>query len=887
MDVKRSAAVLALAWMLALAALRLPAAETPATHTARAEARPFLNLPPTAIFPRTGRWTTEPAFPNVTFRNPAFLEPEPGTRRLFVGELEGRIYAIDEADRATTQKHLILDLSAHTQGGWDSGLLGLAFHPEYDRPGSPNRGFIYVVYSWAQEPVVHKRPPPDFVTWTRLSRFRVDPATGRADPGSELVLINQRDRFIIHAGGGMFFHPLDGFLYVTVGDEGLAASPENVQRIDHNLFSGVLRIDVDQRGGTISHPIPREPANGETAHYSIPNDNPFVGVPNALEEFFAIGLRSPHRMTYDPVDNLAWIGEIGLTNLEEICVLEFDRAPLNFQWDLREGSLPGPGATQRRELPRSISTAPIFEFGREEGRSVIGGYVYRGERHPALRGRYVFGDFVTGKLWALSYAKGAPPKLARVELLGAMPTTNYNYRGTEGGITSFGRDHDGELFLLMHGLYSHIAQLVETTPPPSNLPPLLSETGIFANLATLTSAPRLLPYELNLPQWTDGIPARHWISVPTGKTIGLRDDGRWQLPAGTVLVQHFDVPAELAGEGKAQRLETRVLVMQPDGAAYAIGYRWRPDQSDADLVTIDSSHSFAVGTEDNPAPAPRSWSFIAPQKCAECHNAGAGYALGLKTRQLHRNVTASGGTTDSQLKIWTRLGLFDPAPSASELVQLKRLAPPEDTKEGVEHRVRSFLDVNCAHCHGAAAVRAAWDATFSTPLAEQRIIFGPLVGEQAGPGFHVVAPKDVTGSMLFRRAASRDLSERMPPLGTSQAPPTFLALLREWIEALPRHEQEPPRIVRVRMRGENVIEVVFSEAVQTGSGTRGAERAANYRLADGGDILAARLQDDLRTVTLTTSPLPSGKTHRLIAGGIADRAEPQNSLVETTTVVGK
>ena len=192
-------------------------------------------------------------------------------------------------------------------------------------------------------------------------------------------------------------------------------------------------------------------------------------------------------------------------------------------------------------------------------------------------------------------------------MLGATPTTNYNYRGTEGGLTSFGRGHDGELFLLVHGLYARIAQLVESNPQPGNLPPLLSDTGIFANFKTLSPAPGVLPYELNLPQWTDGIPARRWISVPTGKTIGFSDDGRWKLPPGTVLVQHFEVPAELTGEGKAQqRLETRVLVVQPDGAYYGVGYRWRPDQSDADLVTIDGSHSFAEGAGDNPPPGPRS-----------------------------------------------------------------------------------------------------------------------------------------------------------------------------------------------------------------------------------------------------------------------------------------
>lgn len=887
MEVKKLFAVVSsLGAMLAAPVWAAQPAEASQGRATRAAARPFLGLPAVATFPQAGRWATAPAFPNVTFRNPVFLEPEPGTRRLFVGELEGRIYAIDETNRETGEKRLVLDLSAHTQGGWDSGMLGLAFHPDYQRADSPNRGFIYVFYSWAEEPVLHRRPPPDFVTWTRLARFTVDPQTGRADPASELVLINQRDRFIIHAGGGMFFHPTDGCLYVSVGDEGLAASPENVQRVDRNLFSGVLRIDVDRRGGAFSHPIRRQPANGETAHYYIPNDNPFVGVAGALEEFFAVGLRSPHRMTYDPVDNLAWIGEIGQSTREEICVLEFGRGPLNFQWDVREGTLPGPGAALRRELPASISTDPIFDFGREEGRSVIGGYVYRGRRHRSLQGKYVFGDFATGRLWALSYVKGAPPRFASVEVLGTTPTTNYNYRGTEGGLTSFGRGHDGELYLLVHGLYARIGELVEAAPRVANVPALLSATGVFTEMKSLTPAPGLVPYEVNLPQWSDGVPARHWIAVPEGKSIRFSRDDDWVLPEGTVIVQHFEVPAERAADGRPDRLETRVLVVQRDGACYAAGYRWRPDADEADLVTVDGGRSYQMRAENRQlAPGQKQWTFTAPQKCLECHTAGAGFVLGLKTRQLHREAVSTDGASRPQLSAWSDGGMFDRPPDAGDLAMLMRLAPPEDARATVEHRVRSFLDVNCAHCHGASPVRAAWDGRLATPLAEQRIVLGPLVGEQAGPGTYVVAPRDLAGSMLFRRASSRDISERMPPLGASQPHPAFIALLRDWIEGMPRREQEPPRILRARRRGEIALELVFSEAVEAGRGPTGAERRENYRLATGGEILAARLADDARTVTLTTSPVRASEDCAVVARQIADRAETPNLLAETTVVV--
>src|SRR5690606_24436066 len=141
-------------------------------------------------------------------------------------------------------------------------------------------------------------------------------------PSSENILIEQVDQNVWHQGGSLFFHPQDGFLYFAVGDEGGSnCRLMNCQRIDKDLFSGVLRIDVDQRGGDISHPILTQPVTGVTGHYYIPNDNPFVGEPGVLEEFYALGLRSPHRMTYDAVDDIVWIGEVGQNQREELNVL--------------------------------------------------------------------------------------------------------------------------------------------------------------------------------------------------------------------------------------------------------------------------------------------------------------------------------------------------------------------------------------------------------------------------------------------------------------------------------------------------------------------------------------------------------------------------------------
>ncbi|MGH7955912.1 MAG: hypothetical protein ACREH8_02745, partial [Opitutaceae bacterium] len=187
-------------------------------------------------------------------------------------------------------------------------------------------------------------------------------------------------------------------------------------------------------------------------------------------------------------------------------------------------------------------------------------------------------------------------------------------------------------------------------------------------------------------------------------------------------------------------------------------------------------------------------------------------------------------------------------------------------------------------CHGASPVRAAWDGNFSTALAEQRIIFGPLLGEHLGRGYHVVAPKDVTGSILYRRGASSDRIERMPPIGQMEPDPSFVTLLRRWIEELPREESEPPQLVRARRRSETVVEAVFSEAVQAGSGATGAERAQSYRLSDDARVLAVRLNDDLRTVALTTTPLRSEHPYTLAVINVADRADKPNSIASGASI---
>ena len=784
-------ATLALAVLVSGLALRSGLFSRPYGLERRPEARPYLAFPAKPVFTSATRWTTEPAFPNVTFKNPVVMEPEPGTRRLFIGELEGAVMAIDSGKPDTAEKTTVLDLTKQTQGGFDSGLLGLALHPEYGRPASSNRDFVYIFYSWNPQPVMVGRPDPETVTWSRISRFKMDRATGKLRPESEQILISQRKRIIFHVGGGMFFHPQDGFLYIAVGDEGgQQDSLDNSQRIDRNLFAGVLRIDVDRRGGTVSHPIRRQPAEGETANYYIPSDNPFVGQSNALEEFYAIGLRSPHRMTYDPQDNLAWIGEIGQAAREEIEVLQIGKAPQNFQWAVKEGSQKG--FKTMPEKPLGIWTDSAWEYDRKMGRSVIGGYVYRGTRLPSLRGKYICGDFANGRIWALTYARenGA----VRVTDADHLATGDgfRNYHGGVGGITSFGLDHRNELYVLRHGLKTKIERLAETKPTEGNLPLFLSQTGAFADLAALKPSADLLPYDVNVPQWLNGARARRWISVPTGSAIGFHATDRWSFPPGTVAVEHIDWLPKPAEPSQVRRLETRFLITMTDGSAYGVTYRWRADGKEADLIaTDDVSETLETRGEKNERVRVL-WVYPSPKDCLQCHTPGAGHVLGVRTRQLNRDFLYGPERADNQIRTWAGLGLLSVPPAERDLGRLPALAGLADTGASAEHRVRSYLDANCAHCHGATAIHSAWSANINMPLENQGILGGIVLGHRPDDRHFVIAPNDPSRSELYRRVSENIIGKRMPPLGNDRVDEVFVRELREWIRELPVSGTTPP-----------------------------------------------------------------------------------------------
>jgi uncharacterized repeat protein (TIGR03806 family) len=746
----------------------------PAGTNSRPPLGPFLNnmMPETAPVV-SANWAVVPAFPNLVFTNLLGITPVPGTNLLCAFEREGRVWTFVNDSNAAS-KTLVLDISNQCQGWDDSGLLNLVFHP-----GFVTNGYMYLYYTWVTPGTVVGSPttrPVEYVPGKyhdRLSRFTM--ANGVSSLASELVLVDQAGDSVWHNGSGMFFHPGNGFLYWTDGDDERGPS----QIINQNLFAGVFRIDVDRRGGSVSHPIPRQPAAGTTANYYIPNNNPFVGQSNVLEEFFCLGLRSPHRMTIDPPTGRIFIGDVGNTSREEIDVMGPAESGLNFQWNIIEGlngDLTPPYI--------GINKRPILDYTHAEGNAVIGGYVYRGgEFASELGGRYVFGDNVRRTIWIMDESTTPATKLAIATLpKGDGPNSGADYTG----LSSFGLDANGEIYMCqMSSIGGRIYKLAHGSPTASlPLPTLLSQTGVFTNLATLSPNPALIPYAVNSPLWSDGAVKTRWMGLATNTFVNFAANGEWSFPNGTVFVKHFALSTNDANPSQVKRLETRLLVIGTNGLVYGAGYKWRPDGSDADLVQTLTNENIIITS--GTGTRTQTWSYPGRADCLVCHTIPAGGVLGVKTRQLNGNFLYPGTTNaGNQLGTWNQLNLFNSPLNEAAIPGYSKLVSVTDTNAALATRVRSYLDANCAQCHRpGGGVQANFDARFDTLLVNQGIVSGPVQNPQGISNAFVVAPADLGRSLLYVRDSNVGTPLQMPPLAKNVIDTNYVTVLSAWINSL-------------------------------------------------------------------------------------------------------
>ncbi len=325
----------------------------------------------------------------------------------------------------------------------------------------------------------------------------------------------------------------------------------------------------------------------------------------------------------------------------------------------------------------------------------------------------------------------------------------------------------------------------------SAMPALLSQTGTFFDVTTLAPATGLIPYTVNSPFWSDGARKLRWLVVPydggalrPAQQIQFSAETNWVYPAGSVFVKHFDLQTNETDPASFRRLETRVLVNSTNGVIFGATYRWRPDYSDADLVTSSQTEDIVIATATGVRT--QQWYYPSRTDCITCHTPQAGGVLGAsKTRQLNGDLLYAGsGETDNQLRTLNSVGLFYPALDEATLPTYPVVVPVTDTTSSLDLRARSFLDVNCAYCHQPGGVRANFDARFTTPLTNSGIINGPVIADLGVSGTHVVTPGDQLRSAIWQRVGTTTALVKMPPLARNEIDTAAHDLLAAWIDSL-------------------------------------------------------------------------------------------------------
>lgn len=715
-----------------------------------------LTLP---LRPKSESYQLRPAFPAFPPIFATGAATAPGdSNRLFLLAQTGTLYVV--TNLASPNLSLFLDLTSRTTASSESGLLGLAFHPGW----RTNRQF-YVFYSTT---TTHAGQSGLF---QRVSRFLLDPVDDhRALPDSEQPLISQLDPDPAHNAGDLEFGP-DGYLYVSLGDGGGAFDTyQNSQHIQKDFFSGILRLDVDRRPENLE-PNPHPAVHPGT--YRVPADNPLLGLTTFFRqsidplklrsEFFSVGLRNPYRISFDPRTGELWANDVGQNRREEINRIE---AGGNYGWIIYEGSIPWP--YQVLDEPYK---APIYEYEHEQGRNAItGGVWYYGTKYPDLTGSYIFAD-LGGPVGALT--------------LDDQETASVRWIGSSPGITDVWVDpSSGDLLFttIYDGVVRRLVREEQEGPP---IPPLLSQTGIFANLTTLEPNPGIEPYELNVPFWSDHALKQRWFCLPDpDQTFGFSELGSWTTPEGSVWIKHFELEMVIGAASSRRRIETRVLVRSGEGL-WGATYRWNQAQTDAELVPPAGLDEDLM-VEDQSLIRRQKWRYPGRDECLICHHAAAGRILGFNTAQLNRTILEKEPV--HQLEALIANGYFSNPPPSVE--PLPALAAADDPRWSLDYRVHSYLSANCAYCHQPdGPTRATWDGRIGIPLNEAGLVgqraLNNLEDIYAMKPTYLVAPGDLQTSSVYRRVA--DLAPyHMPPLATTERDQQAIQLLTQWIQELPK-----------------------------------------------------------------------------------------------------
>jgi putative heme-binding domain-containing protein len=693
-------------------------------------------------------YVLERVFPKLTFENPVDLVAVPNSNQMLVLEVNGKVWSFDN-NNGTSERHLVCDLKS-IDGV--TRVYGIAFHPKFEQ----NRSVFLCYVLDANNPVGSKV--------IRVKASSVEPLT---------VDLSKREIVLEwvaggHNGGSLQFGPHDGMLYVSTGDSGPAfpPDPKKTGQDVSDLMASILRIDVDHA------------ANGNA--YSIPKDNPFVDLKGARGEIWSYGHRNPWRMSFDPVTHDLWVGDVGWEMWEMIYRV---KPGDNYGWSMLEH-------TQQVHPERLRGPTPIVPptaaHDHTESRSITGGHVYRGDRLSKLTSTYVYGDYVTGKLWGIGVD-------------GQKLTKPFEVVNSSIQVICFGVDHNKELFVV--GYDGSINRLIENPATQENksFPKTLASTGLFANAKDHKLAAGVIPYSINAEPWADGTIAERFIAIPGNGKLGVHDTnnvqkgnlkGEWNYPVDTVIGKTIMIELESGNPKSRRRLETQIL-HRGELIWNAYSFIWNADQTDARLSNGRGfDQAFEIADQDAQTGKRRqTWHFASRSECLTCHTTRGGSVYGFTPDQLNRDFDY-GNHSDNQLRTFAHLGLFeqplvngDPV-DAPSVEKLPKMVAPHDGLQSLTKRVRSYLHVNCAHCHRrGGGGTAAMDIQKQFALDKTNIISRPTQGTFGLLDAWLVSPGDPYRSTVYYRMSKLGKG-RMPHFGSQVVDVRGIRLMHDWIEQL-------------------------------------------------------------------------------------------------------
>lgn len=680
-------------------------------------------------------YVTERVFPDLKFNNCLDITTAPGSDRLFVVEQSGKIFSFPNKPDAK-KAELVVDLAKAIPGVQQ--VYSLAFHPNFEK----NR-FCYVCYIKAAK----------LEDGTHVARFRMsDSQSPTIDVKSETTLITWLSGG--HNGCCLKFGP-DGYLYISTGDAEAPNPPDQLKTGQDigDLLSSILRIDVDHAD--------------DGKNYRIPADNPFVDLKDARGEVWAYGLRNPWRMSFDRRTGALWVGDVGWELWEMLYRVERGG---NYGWAVMEGR-----QSTNPEWPRGPTPIlpPTIDHLHTESSSITDGLTYYGKRLKELQGTHIYGDYDTGKFWGFRYENNKV-------------VDHRELADTTLRVVTFGEDHDGEFYILDHPAGT-INRLIPNPQPDlsANFPKTLSETGLFSSAAEQAPAPGVVPYSITASPWADHATGQRFVAVPDQLSINTAG-AKWEFPKNSVLVKTLSLDMYEGDQSSRRKVETQIL--HYDGIEWMpYTYQWNDEQTDATLVgAAGAEQTFEV--DDSNAPGGKrvqNWRFAGRAECQRCHNKWSGPALAFNRLQLDKT---HGDLAGSQLDAFAQMQLFDKPVDMKKLAANKDFGPladPYDANNNVEVRARSYLQVNCAHCHRMHAGGAVLSHMhFDLPLEKTNMIGArPSQGTFGIHDARVIAPGDPLRSVLLFRMAKLG-GGRMPHIGSAEVDRAAVGLMFDWIQQM-------------------------------------------------------------------------------------------------------